>query len=430
MHDAALLEEGNARQAETTTPVCVRDRADWARRRGHPDYLWPDVAIIRWRTALRGVEEAVRTVLAGRGGRGDACIAPVGLPADPVDTRAIGIAAFTSGLGPLLGRWIEDGLLRATPQATDLLTAHLFQGRRRATRMQGMLADAVAALNGAGLRPLVLKGLHTGAVYFPEPGARTAADIDLAVGAPELPAAEAALAALGWRLARRRRSPPGSEWAPPEPQAIRSLELTHADNPVSIDLHGGLERAFFGVRMLRFGAAPFETAAPLEGMPGALRLTQPHLLVFLAAHASEELHRLQLLRLVELVLVARRDLRQPADWTAVRDLTRDLDAGRFLLPAVELAERLAPGSMDAGWLADLRADATPRMRRVLATLQPTDAQRLEGLSLRDRFVFVRGPIEALRRGAYLLWPADSRRIGAVYAERAWRLLRGTVSVGD
>jgi hypothetical protein len=70
------------------------------------------------------------------------------------------------------------------------------------------------------------------------------------------------------------------------------------------------------------------------------------------------------------------------------------------------------------------------MRRMLGGLRPTDAQRLEGLSLRDRFVFVRGPLEALRRLAYLLWPADSRRIGAVYAERAWRLLRGTVSLGD
>ena len=47
--------------------------------------------------------------------------------------------------------------------------------------MQAMLLEAVASLNRARLRPVVLKGLHTGAVYFPEPGARTAADIDLAV---------------------------------------------------------------------------------------------------------------------------------------------------------------------------------------------------------------------------------------------------------
>lgn len=414
---------------EPTTPGCVRARVDWARRRGHPEYLWPDVAIARWRTALRGVEGAVRAVLAGSGAGGDALIAPEQDEPDPDAARAVGVAAFTSGLGPLLGRWLEEGTLPPTMQGAGVLAEHLHHGRLRWERMRRMLEEALSSLLDAGLNPIVLKGMQTGAAYFPEPGARPASDIDLAVAPAQLPLAESALARLGWRLKRRRSDPPGSEWVPAEPQLLRSLELTHAENPVAIDLHGGIDRSFFGVRRLRFGDGPFTTAACLPDFAGARRLSQPWQFVFLAAHASEELHRLQLLRLVELVLVARADL-EPGGWTAVRELTRELDAARFLLPAIELAERLVPGSMDAAWLEeDLRPAAPRRMRHALTGLRPSDAQRLEGLSLRDRFLFAQGPAELTRRVAFLLWPQRSRRVSAVYAERIWRLLRGRVRLG-
>ena len=79
----------------------IAARFTWARRRGHPDYLWPDVPPERWRYALEDIERVARKVL--RGGP-----APIRWELDPdLDAKAVGVAAFTSGMGPLLGYWID-----------------------------------------------------------------------------------------------------------------------------------------------------------------------------------------------------------------------------------------------------------------------------------------------------------------------------------
>jgi hypothetical protein len=233
------------------------------------------------------------------------------------------------------------------------------------------------------------------------------------------------LATLGQVPGRLRSPPYRREWRRPG-EAVASLEVTHADNPIPIELHGGLDRDFFGVRRITFDDDPALTARA----DGTLALAQPLLWVYLAAHASEELHRLQLLRLVELILVARTDLRSAGDWEGVRTLARRLDARRFLYPAAALAARLAPDAIDQDTLDCFADDASPRMRRFIDRLDPAAAHRLDGLSLADRFLWVKGAGETARRAAYLLWPARSGAVGATYADRVWRLLRGRVSLGS
>src|SRR5690606_29290815 len=83
-------------------PDAVRARPAWARGQGHPSYLWPEVAPAEWRDALAALGEAVRTLLAGAE---RVELAPRQSPG------AIGVAAFTSGTGPLLGHWVEAGRL-------------------------------------------------------------------------------------------------------------------------------------------------------------------------------------------------------------------------------------------------------------------------------------------------------------------------------
>jgi hypothetical protein len=412
---------------EGTTPVSVIDRLHWARRNGHPAYVWPDVPIAQWRSSLEAIETVVARILISD--PAPPTPVPCLLPPSGADARAVGIASFTSGTGPLLGRWVEDGRLLVPPDLADILALHLAHGRRRAVRMRAMLHEALDALAAEGVRATVLKGAHTGSAYFPEPGTRPAADIDLSVRPDQVAAASAAMTRLGYLPRVQHTHPYRCDWVRPDTGLPTSLDLSHEENPVSIEVHAGLDRNY-GVRRLSFAPYDASLIAPWNEYGEALVPTQPLLFAYLAAHASEELHRIQLLRLIELVLVARRDFKTPAHWSALRELVRSLEAGRFLYPAVALAARFVPGSIDAETLADLEADAPQRMRDVVARLHPATAQRLEGLSIAERFIWARGPIEMIKRAAFLLWPARSRSLGTIYAERLWRVLRGRISLGS
>jgi hypothetical protein len=156
-------------------------------------------------------------------------------------------------------------------------------------------------------------------------------------------------------------------------------------------------------------------------------LAQPMLTAFLATHAGEGLHQLSLLRLVELVLVMRRDAAAGAlRWDSLLDTLEGVGGLRFALPALELAERLAPGTVPTEVLARLGAEATPAMRRVLDRVTPATAQRLDRLSLEERFMWAGTAAERLRRAAHAVWPAAAgrsvTRLAEIYGRRAWWLL--------
>lgn len=410
------------------TPEAIAARMRWARTRGHPGYLWPDVPMPAWRVALAAIERATTALLVD-----PARPARLELPAT-ASVKALGVAAYTSGLGPLLGYWIEAGRLEADPDAAALLALHLAHGRRRAERLSRELVHALDVLSAAGLRPLVLKGTHTARAYFPEPGTRPTSDIDLAVAPAEAGAANRSLAAAGYVLKQRQPQLSRWDWVPPDaPTQLRSLELSHADDPCTIDLHASLDRNFFGVRTVSLGDQAGDRTRPWPAIhPAARVLRQPYLAAYLAAHASEGLHNLTLVRLVELVLVVRADVAAgELRWEELHALLEARGALRFAYPAFELAERLAPGTIDPGLRAALASAATPRMTRIIRPLRPSAAQRLERLSLAERFMWGTGPMDHLRRALEMAWPRWARsspwRLPGIYAERIFRLLRGRVA---
>src|SRR5690606_18453707 len=157
-------------------------------------------------------------------------------------------------------------------------------------------------------------------------------------------------------------------------------------------------------------------------------LTRSVLLACHAVHASQGLLNLTLLRLVEIVHIARTDAAAGRlRWPEVIAWLQRADALRFAYPALELAERLAPGTVDPDARAALAAAATPRTIRVLAGLRPADAQRPEQFSLAERIMWARGPVEHLRRVLYMIWPlwigASFGELRPLYAERLRYLLR-------
>src|SRR5262245_56296976 len=93
--------EARAGPGPDLTPEQFRARMREAQGRGQPFFPWPDLTSNAWRASLRAIQDAVAEVLR-RGGRGEAPSQPTQLRT-PAGARALGVAAYTSGTGPLLG---------------------------------------------------------------------------------------------------------------------------------------------------------------------------------------------------------------------------------------------------------------------------------------------------------------------------------------
>ena len=400
---ASLGQERRVGLSAMTSPEQIRTRLARYHLTGDPGQLWPDVPETTLLTAVAELARVTAAVLAN---------GPTPVAFRPgVDPRALGVAAYETGLGPLLGFWRETGQLTAPPSVAGVLALHLDHGRRRADRLRHEVERLLAAFVQRGIQVVLLKGIHTAYRYFPDPGTRPASDIDLLVREADGGAAESVLNALGFAAGegsapfRRDWLPPGSDREP------RSLEFAHADDPWHVDLHVSLDRWLFpGV------AARFDTSDPSDcewwhGFSQPVRvLPQPLLLAYLAFHASTHFSSalgVRLLSLVELVLVARSDFDRPATWAGLTEVTVKTGAGRHVFPALELAERLVPGTIDGAVLRRLEA-STPRLARRLVHRTNPAAARRNPYSLAVSLMWAASPREALTYLSNLAWPRDQQ----------------------
>lgn len=380
----------------------ISARLDARRSTGDPDALWPRVSPASREEAHRRIAAVTRAVL-------NRAPAPPRLEADPeVPAAAWTAAAYLSGMGPLIGYWIEREELAADLSCAALFAEHLDQGRRRADKLAVRLTGLLDVLAEKEITPTLLKGSDTAYRYFPEPGTRPRADIDLLVPAHQFAAARATLEAAGYIEYRRTCYADRSEWRHAETtQALRSLEVDHADNPWSVDLHVALERWYFRGLRAGFGSPTEDHLAQwmFDGRPVRV-LAQPLLTAFLALHASYGMRDFRPLRAVELVLVVRRDAGSGAlRWDALGELLDRTGTARFVYPALELAERWVPGALDPDLRQQLQRAATPRMRRVVDQVE-AHGLRLAYRSLDDKLMWAQSPLEWLGNLSELVWSAD------------------------
>jgi hypothetical protein len=345
------------------------------------------------------------------------------------------VAAFTSGTGPLLGRWIESRAVAAGDEASRLLRLHLEHGRLRAARLEVAFAGVIDRLAAVGVVPTVVKGFHTAHDVFPEPGARPASDLDLVVGPQELTTAERALREAGFTPRQVLARPYTCEWTPAgESAQPRSLDLTHVDNPWGVDLHASFDRDFGGVRTVSLVRTASEATLGWLAAGREVRvLREPWLTAYLALHASQELKNLTLLRLIELVWVIRRGVGSGAlQWEAFERLLASERAAAYVHPGLELAERLAPGTVPRELRARIAREAPARVRAVVDRLGPASAQRLESVSLEESFMWAVGAAGHARRIGRVLWPSWAGSpvdVLRVQAARARQLFARRVSLG-
>ncbi|MEX2283321.1 MAG: nucleotidyltransferase family protein [Gemmatimonadota bacterium] len=401
----------------------IRARFDWAVRQGRPFYLWPELPIHVWRACLFEIERTTIQILAG------AKDVALRLPPDAA-ARAMGIAAFTSGMGPLLGYWLETKTLKSDRETERLLALHLAHARVHAPRLKNGLVELLRLLAPSGIPVTVIKGAATSPVYFPDPAVRPAADIDIVLHRADVRKAAGLLADAGYRSIGPAVASK-SEWIPPGiDRNPRSLELMHAESGYVFDVHDSLDRNFDGVETTRLGRIEALSVAWPELAPNAFRLQTAANAALLALHTSHEWHRLQLIRVAELLLVLRRDFpRDSTGWGTLIALLERSRTERFAYPAFELVERLVPGTVHPGLRRRLAARAGPRLVRVMSTLRPGD-QRFERTTLDESLIWAIGPWQVFRRFLDVAMPIRSRRtdrpIHAIYRERLFRILRGRV----
>jgi hypothetical protein len=396
---------------ETPSAVAARFRA--ARRAGRPAWLWPEVSLSDWQVAQRAIAAVARDMLRGERSA---------LAGDP---DALGLACYTSGMGPLLGWWAEEGRVKASDGLAELLALHRRHGEVRTTRIEAAAIEIVDRLRSDDIPVVVLKGAHTARAYFPDPATRPAADVDLLIPVGDVDRAEKAFARAG--LIRGTRRTWESSWRPAGARTLpRSLWFVHQDDPWTIDLHWSLNIRAGAIVAKLDDAAPFSSQVRWGACPEASVLDQPLLLLHLAAHAGAGLHNLTLLRLVELNFVIARDRARGAlSWPAFLRLGIETGALGLAYPALRLAEKLMPGSVPRAVLDACAARTPTGVVRVVERLDPAIAQRIGRISLAEHFMWSRSLGERLGQIGSDLFPrAPWRERAAIYERRAWQILRG------
>ena len=358
----------------------VRDRIRRAQRSGFSSWLWPDVAIGDWRAAMSEIVVATRAVLGGA----EHCA----LRAD--NAVAMGLAGYTSGMGPLLGHWIATGRLAAPPETEELLGLHLDENRVRMDRLAGNARNLVQAMEKADVSVTVFKGMHTAFSHFPEPATRPLSDIDLYIPPSQIGIAETVLTDLGYVRRLQRRDPYMCDWARPSlRREPHTLALLHRDDFWSFDVQTSLSRRLPTNarieldRLIRPSGDQRWSVSPAARVP-----EQPLLTLLLAAHTAHGLYNSTLLRICELIFVIRKDTAAGTlDWDRLLAAAGQIGGARYAYPAFFFCEKLVPGTIPEKILACCRADAPQNLRALLPTLDIAELQPLGRHPLRERFLW-------------------------------------------
>ena len=396
--------------------------ARFARTRD-PRALWPELTESASAEARRAIERAVRAVLADE--------TRVVLDAHGKDAiYALTVAGFTTGTGPLLARWMEDGRVQAPSAVRDAFALQLKHGRGRAARMQHGVLPAFDALLARDITPVVIKGFHTAQAYCEEPGVRPMSDVDIVVPPERIDEAEVALEAANFRPRTPRVRPYQRDWvaANVDPRVF-SVERHDVRSRWHLELHESFNRKFPNfVQADLDGERHHVTTIDVAGRR-LLAPAQPLLLLVLACQLSSELGTIRLMRLIDLVRAVRADrAKGTLDWDDVLAALQRTGAARFTYPALAMAEDLAPGTIDPRVINVARDASTWGVRHRVDRLAP-GGNSLEGTSLIAKFMWAQNPIGVARSALDFLTRGTSPSGASQWRAFMRHLTAGALSLG-
>jgi hypothetical protein len=269
-------------------------------------------------------------------------------------------------------RRLEPGLV--PPPVLDRLERGYYTSLRRNLRLAAGLAEAVAALQAAGIEPIVLKGGALAGTVYPDPGLRPMLDLDLLVPVAAMGRAGSALAAIGYHL------PPGLPACPVAFQQRFGGGLDWlrqgGSGPLAIDLQHDL----VGVDFCRhaFGLEPAALRAAARPLPlvrgQALQLSAEDTLIHLCLHpALHDAYALPLLAYVDIDRLLAGEA-CAAFWQRLAERAAQFRVRAVVYHGLRRARALLGTPVPDGTLAAL---APGRLRaQIVARLAPLDEGRV------------------------------------------------------
>lgn len=307
-------------------------------------------------------------------------------PDAPVDWPRLADLAALHGVAGLVWRTLTAAeATQAVPEAAR----RALQAAATQVHFDGMvhvreMAAITAALAEAGIEPLWLKGHALADLLYDDPLIRPSGDVDVLVSREQAAAAEAALAAVGYR---------------PHSPALREYELAHnyhltlAREPwpgrrVMLELHWELGAA----GLFRYDLAAWRARAQrftLDGVEAPLwRFAPDEQLLHLAMHMRK--HRYVGLRwLVDVATLLRR-FGDELDWPTLAHVARQGGFATLLYTTATLAQSLFQAPLPAQWPLGLAP--SPLHRRLLRSVLTQNALLL--------------PVETADEGWTQLAPAE------------------------
>jgi hypothetical protein len=312
-------------------------------------------------------------------------------------------AAQIHGVAPLLHEVLgASGWL--PPQIPAWLARQHEFNSRRIARMQGELGEILALFDRHGLPLMPLKGSILTAHYYPHPGLRPMADLDLLVHPADFEAAAALLVRLGYQRSVTHRK--HTEFVKPDNRQVVDAACEHPDNPRKLELHCRCQETFGGPTVTltnlmwenSVGGTLLGEQAVLP-RPEALWL---HLLVHHTNHLWQG--KARLIQLVDLTRLAPH-LNNPLP------LLDAVDA-RFTYPSLALLARHCPAAVESGLLAGQRERVSPRFWSWVEALTLANSSHLNpnppGLYLFRALRFSEGrPREVAQALRFALLPAPA-----------------------
>jgi hypothetical protein len=312
-----------------------------------------------------------------------------------VDADDVAVTAIVLGLAPLLHWRLESWAALLPPRAQAKLEASRQAALEREAAIQAQLAELLTALSERGATPIVLKGAYLSGAVYPEPGLRPMNDIDLLFRPPELPAAEQALADLGYR-ARSRTPEAGARVTKHTSTYRRAGEEGATPNPYlspaggrTVEPHRSLEESWYGLRVdITPGVWDRAQGISVAGQP-ALALSLEDNLLHVAVHLVFHLIMgyPSLVQLMDVRFAAER-WANTLDWDRLRAQAAAASAVPFAYAALRLAHQTLAAPVPAQTLQALRQDCPPGLRAQAERLSLADVlrrtQRPPVVSLRQR----------------------------------------------
>ncbi len=264
------------------------------------------------------------------------------------------------GLAPYLQAELADSrLYDALPDSLrGWLDSQASMNAARARRMHDELQAILQAADRAGLQVMPLKGALLSLCYYPSPGLRPMADLDLLVRPHAGPALSQVLERLGYRPL-----PPDNPQAAdrhlrfirPEAARVVSFDGEHPDNPRPVEIHTRLRRALWGDVVIRdLSEALWEGGRQAELLGARAWVPDPgSFLVHLATHALEHL-MVQTGRVLQWL-----DLAQvfPSAGVPSNPISSD-----WIYPPLAIAARAFPDRFRGADLSPLAEGVHPKLR--------------------------------------------------------------------